>query len=104
MVLLRQFDTTAYENDIFDDRQISLFVERQLLQRLSASCDLFFGRGEYMVNHVVDRTRGFSAGLGYQVWPSTQARLGYKITNLDSNIFLREYTKNTVSLGLTMQW
>jgi hypothetical protein len=100
----REYQASSYTESLFDYWQISTSFTRQLLERLSFSFSSFSGKGEYLSLDTTDNFRGASVTLTYDLKQNLKGNLTYTRSDLDSTTGTREYTKNTVYLGLNTEF
>ena len=100
----KRYYTNAYTEDLFDYWQTSVTFRRQLFRRLGCVFSGFYGEGEYIATNITDKLQGASIGFTYDLSRKLKANLSYSYSKVDSTIETREYTKNTVLLGLTMEF
>lgn len=100
----KRYYTTAYTEDLFDYWQTTGSFSRQLCQRLACSLSGFYGSGEYVVSNITDKLQGVSIGFTYDVSKTLKGKLSYTYSNTDATVDTREYTKNRIFLGLTMEF
>ncbi len=102
--LARRRDTYAYSEDLFDYWKASGTFRRQLFKRLGFSLSGFYGKGEYVVSNITDKLRGVGIGFSYDLSKNLKGSFNYTYSSVDSTVDTREYTKNRVFLGLTMEF
>jgi hypothetical protein len=104
IALKKEYYTRSYESDIFNYWESSGMLTRRLLERLGVSLSGFYGQGEYISFKIKDKVKGAAISLPYDVVKDAKLTLGYSYSHTTSNVTSREYKKNTVSLGLTMDF
>lgn len=100
----KRYDTISYTQDIFDYWQISASFMRQLLARLKFFIYGFYGNGEYVNQGIQDNLFGLSASLEYELTRRAKAKVSYSFSKTDSSRSTRDYTKNTVYTGISMEF
>ena len=100
----RQYSTIAYEQNLFDYTKISGSVSRQLLERLAASLNGFYGEGKYIGAGIKDKLAGVGIGFAYDIRHNIKGILNYKYARALSNVDTREYAKNSVSVGVKVDF
>jgi len=96
--------TNAYSQDVFDYWQVSGDLKKQLLQRLNIALSAFYGRGKYLSLDIKDDLFGCNAGLVYDFTEHIRGSITYRYSNAASTSRAREYSKNTVYVGLTAEF
>ncbi len=97
----KQYQAVPYTAELFNSWRTSCDLSRRILERLGGSLSVFYGEGEYVPSRIKDDFTGVSAGLTYDIQDTWQAKLTYTHSETASSIHSREYTKNTVSFGMT---
>lgn len=100
----KRYYTNAYTQNLFDYWQTSGIFTRRLFKRLRCSLSGFYGEGEYITTNITDKLRGVSIGFTYDLSKKIKGNLRYTYSDVDSTIDTREYTKNRIFLGLTMEF
>ena len=99
-----QYSTIAYQQNLFNYTQISGSFNRQLLKKLAVSLNGFYGEGEYIGADIKDKLTGVGIGFVYDIWHNIKGTLNYNYTRALSNVATREYAKNSISVGLEMDF
>lgn len=99
-----KYSTNAYEQNIFNYTQISASVTRRLLERLAVSLNGFYGEGKYIGLDIKDKLTGAGVGFAYDIGHNIKGTLNYNYERTQSNIDTREYAKNSISLGLEVDF
>jgi hypothetical protein len=99
-----KYSTNAYEQNIFNYTQISGSVTRRLLERLAVSLNGFYGEGKYIGIDIKDKLTGAGIGFAYDIGHNIKATLNYNYERTHSNVDTREYAKNSISLGLEVDF
>jgi hypothetical protein len=94
--------TTGYIDDVFDQWRISLEFKKELSKRLSGYISTFMGEGEFVRRDISDEFSALGFGLSYLLNRNLKANLSYHLSNKNSNVAEREYTKSTIFLGFTL--
>jgi opacity protein-like surface antigen len=93
--------TVTREGEVFENWQISSGYNRIILEDFAASLSGFYGEGKFG-SGIEDKFTGLSGSLSYAVTEHISADAGYSISDLDSSDKSRDYTRNTISAGLTI--
>ena len=101
---VKEYHTNSYSQDIFNYWQVSGSFTKQLLERLSCSLSNFYGEGKYISLDIKDKFVGSSIAFTYDISANLKANLTYAYSNVDSTLNTREYTKNIVTVGLTIEF
>jgi hypothetical protein len=104
LTLTKNYTANAYTQDLFNYWQVSCAFLKQVFPRLSLNADIFYGQGTYSAIDIKDKLSGSSLGLGYELWHNTKATLQYSFSQAKSNDSGRDYKRNYVSAGLTMNF
>lgn len=99
-----EFAPNSYTEDIFDYWQVSSSIQRQLLERLAIQASVFYGEGDYVDSNRNDSLWGANAALHYDITKDLKGTLRYTFTEVESTLVSQEYTRNTVLLGLALQF
>jgi len=100
----REYYTNAYSEDLFDYWHASASLRKQLFKRLGCSLSAFYGEGEYIAAGLTDKLRGASIGFTYDLRKNLKGTLNYSYSNVDSTINTREYTRNSVLVGIKAEF
>ncbi len=100
----KQYYTNSYTADLFDYWQVQAQIDKQIYERLSANCSLYYGEGEYIDMGITDKVTGFSAGLSYELKKNVTLNLDYRYSQTDSTVQGREYERNRIALGVQMRF
>lgn len=93
---------TTREADVFTNWQVRASLERDMMDNLKGSISGFYGEGEFNLIDVRDNFFGANTKLDYIFGKHLTGNLGYTYSKLDSTDKDREYTRNTISAGLTL--
>jgi hypothetical protein len=96
--------TNPYSADVLDSWEISGGLNSQLFRRLSGSLSAFYGRGQYEIQDIDENLVGARAGLSYELTKDITGDLNYSFSLKDSDDPSREYTKNTVYVGIRAEY
>ncbi|MCK4947478.1 MAG: outer membrane beta-barrel protein [Candidatus Aureabacteria bacterium] len=96
--------TSSYEEDLFNHWRASVLFTRQLAERLSCSLSGFYGEGKYVLLDIKDKLLGASIACSYDFRENLKGNLKYTYSDVNSTIESRKYTKNTVTLGLSIDF
>lgn len=102
--LEKEFSTNAYSEDVFNYWQTSGSLIRRLLERLTCSLSGFYGKGKYTTLNITDRLQGVGMALTYDFTKKLKGNLKYDYLKINSTNDIREYTKNRVLLGITLEF
>lgn len=100
----KRYYTNSSTQDLFNYYQASVNLFKRLLQRLGFNASGFYGKGKYEVFNIKDTLKGASAGFTYDIKEDIKANLNYSYSKTTSNDTSRDYVKNVVSLGITIQF
>ncbi len=101
---VRRYSTSPSTQDVFNSWRISGGVNRQLRKKLSGSLSAFFGRGEYVAFKIKDDLVGITSALSYEIRKDVRGSLSYTYSQSISNVDVREYKKNAISLGISTEF
>ncbi|MDD5736877.1 MAG: outer membrane beta-barrel protein [Candidatus Omnitrophica bacterium] len=104
LLFSKRYNTISYNEDIFDQWQVSASLNHEITQKLKGTVSAFYGRGKYVNSGQEDDFVGSSAALEYEINDKWKARAAYSYTKQDSTWILSEYRKNTVTLGLLAEF
>jgi len=104
LLFSKRYNTISYQEDIFDQWQVSGRISHEITRKLTGTLSAFYGRGEYIGTGEIDDLVGSSAGLEYEINDKWKARASYSFSNQDSNSEFSEYRKNTVMFGLSAEY
>ncbi len=96
----KSYSTNSSTADIFDNWRITATYSKQLLQRLTAFLDAFYGKGTYETLAIEDTLKGASIGFSYDLTKNSKFVTKYSYSETSSNIATREYTKNMIYVGM----
>lgn len=100
----KSYSTTSYAKDVFSSWQILIGLVKQLSKRLGINGSVFYGEGEYSSSGNKDKFQGANIGLTYDIKDNVLGTITYAHSQVASNVFTREYTKNVVSVGMTIKF
>lgn len=100
----KEYYTSSYEEDLFNHWQASVLFTRQLVERLSCSLSGFYGEGKYVLLGIKDKLLGASIACSYDFRENLRGNLKYTYSDVNSTVETREYIKNTVALGLSIDF
>jgi hypothetical protein len=98
----KDHETTGYVDDVFDRWRMSLDFKKELSRRLSGYVSAFLGEGEFVRRDISDGFSALGFGFSYLLNRNLKANLSYHLSDKDSNVASREYTKSTTFLGFTL--
>ncbi len=101
LTFVRRDRTVSDTDDIFSNWRITGSLKKQLSEKLNGSLSGFYGQGEFVSSGITDRLLGASTAVSYEFKEGFGGRLTYIYSALDSTDEIREYTRNTLSMGLT---
>ncbi|MDD5072661.1 MAG: outer membrane beta-barrel protein [Candidatus Omnitrophica bacterium] len=104
LMFSKRYNTISYQEDIFDQLQVSGQINHEITRKLTGTVSAFYGRGEYVNTGQIDDLVGASAGLAYEINDKWKARALYSFSNQDSTSYFSEYRKNTVTFGLATEF
>lgn len=96
----KEYNTNYSTEDIFDSWRLTLSFIKQLLERLTCSVSVFYGKGEYVSSNIKDEFKGGNTRLAYDLNKDSQIFLMYSYSNNSSNNNTRGYDRNIISIGL----
>jgi hypothetical protein len=99
-----KYSTNAYEQNIFNYTQIFCSVTRRLLERLAVSLNGFYGKGKYIGTDIKDKLTGAGIGFSYDIGHNIKGTLNYNYERAHSNVDSRGYAKNSITLGLEVDF
>ena len=67
LLFSKRYNTISYNEDIFDQWQVSASLNNEITQKLKGTVSAFYGRGEYVNSGQVDDLVGSSAALEYEI-------------------------------------
>lgn len=100
----KKYDTSPYNEDIFNRWKTTASLRRQLSERLQCSLSLFYGEGEYISSNFKNTLSGTNSTLKYDITKFLKGNFTYTYTHSDTNLKTAGYTKNTVFLGLSAEF
>lgn len=92
-----------YNSDLFDNWQIDLYGGKLLTQRLYLNLGGFVGSGEY-ASGVEEDFKGAYAGLIYEFTDNLKGTVNYTFSRRDASIAGQDYDRNTVAMGVTVDF
>ena len=101
LTFVKEYQANPYTEDLFNYWQASTSLTRQVLRRLSGSISGFYGEGDYVTLNITDKLSGVTLGMIYELTKNVKGDFGYRFSHTDSTVNSRDYSKNTVSLGIT---
>ncbi|MCK5393845.1 MAG: outer membrane beta-barrel protein [Candidatus Omnitrophica bacterium] len=101
---VKQYTTSSDTEDLFDSWKLSCSYGRQMIERLRCSLSAFYGEGDYISLRLKDKQSGISGTVTYDITENIQGRISYTYTNIDSTLNTREYSRNTLLLGITWKF
>ncbi len=104
LLFSKRYNTISYNEDIFDQWQVSASLNHEITQKLKGTVSAFYGRGKYVNSGQEDDLVGSSAALEYEINDKWKARAAYSYSKQDSTSIFSEYRKNTVTLGLLAEF
>jgi opacity protein-like surface antigen len=96
--------TSSYSQNLFDSYQFSAQWARQLTRRINAGFNAFYGKGEYQVINIRDRSLGAGVGASYSLTAKSTIGLNYTYSDTESNVSSRSYKRNYVQLGMQVHF
>lgn len=104
-VIFAKAHTFNYDSsDVFDNWTVSIFGNRQVSERVSLSGVLFSGGGEFDRTGTKEKFNGAGATAGYDINKNVRATLDYMFSRNDSSSAGKDYQKNTLTVGITVQF
>lgn len=100
----KSHDFNYYSSDLFDNWRVSMFLAKQISERISMNLGLFSGGGKFIQGGTKETFNGASVAAGYDINENVKATISYMISQRDSSAAGDDYQKNTVSLGLTVKF
>jgi hypothetical protein len=100
----KRYYTNSSTQDLFNYWQTSVNFSHGISQRLTFNASGFYGEGTYEFLNIDDTLEGASAGLTCDIKENIKANLNYSYSNTTSNDESREYVRNVVSIGITVQF
>ncbi len=97
-------NTSSYSQNLFDSYQFSAQWARQLTSRINAGFNAFFGKGEYQVISIHDRSLGAGVGASYSLTAKSTIGLNYTYSDTESNVSTRSYKRNYIQLGMQIRF
>jgi hypothetical protein len=93
---------TSNDGDIFRGWEVEGEIDRKMLENITGSLSAFYGEGKFDLSGRKDKFLGASCTISYVFNKYLSAAVGYGYSNLDSNDKDREYTRNSISTGITL--
>jgi hypothetical protein len=100
LAFVRQTESTAYAQESFTAWRLAGQIERQLSPRFTGAAEAFVGQGKYVDSGIEDELWGGSVRLAYEIVRDWRGFLSYRIAAVDSSQGVRDYEKNSVSVGV----
>ena len=101
---LKQYQTGAYRESLFNSWRTSGALTRELLERLGGFLSAFYGKGEYVTLEITEKFWGATIGFTYDFMERLKGNFTYTHFNKNSTVLTEEYSKNTIFLGLTTEF
>ncbi|MBL8013069.1 MAG: outer membrane beta-barrel protein [Candidatus Omnitrophica bacterium] len=99
----RSYDVAYSYSELFNNWNANLFWSRQLTSRLNLTLAGFSGAGKFD-SGVKDKFNGVNTSLEYELKENIKSNLGYSFTRSDSSQAGSDYDKNTVFMGITVEF
>ncbi len=90
-------------SDLFDKWSVSLFLGKELVRRLYLNAAAFTGGGSFATGSK-EKFYGINLGLDFEISKDMKVNTGYTFIRRDSSVTGQDYDKNTVLLGLTINF
>jgi len=100
----RQTSPSYYSQNLFKSERISLSWVRQLLERLAANLNAFWGKGRYTEGGTKEDTVGVGAGISFEINRQMRFSLNYSFSYKTSDTLGDGYRRNAVTLGLRYEF
>ena len=100
----KEYNTSSFASDLFNEWRVSAFLTRYFTERFKASASVFYGEGEYPGLARTDKLSGAAIGLSYDLKKNLSGNIQYSYSNVNSTQSDQEYTKNSVSVGLSSEF
>ncbi|MCX7927013.1 MAG: outer membrane beta-barrel protein [Candidatus Omnitrophica bacterium] len=97
----QEYTANRDTQDLFNYRQLSIILGRQITSRLRTGLSAFYGKGKYTVLNIKDTLQGAGVGLEYDLWHNWKVVCRYSYSETDSNVKNRQYQRNYASVGLS---
>jgi len=104
ILYLKQLNSTSYTQEIFKSWRTSASLTKRLFKRLRTELSCYYGEGDYTQSDIKDTLKGANIGFVYDVSERISFDVNYTFTDLKSNISSREYTKNRIWAGMTVEF
>ncbi|MCA9400693.1 MAG: outer membrane beta-barrel protein [Candidatus Omnitrophica bacterium] len=102
--VVHDYSSKTSKEDLFKRWEYSGRLKHKFSSRINSSCTLFYGTGEFDGLNLEDDFFGIRARGEYLLSDAMSVFLSYAYTDNNSNDPGREYTKNTVTAGLDIQF
>ena len=80
----KNYTMTPYEDDVFEQWQVSCTFTRQIYDRLGGNLNAFYGEGEYITTGIENMLIGFSIGFNYIIREEINGSINYTYTQNDT--------------------
>jgi hypothetical protein len=100
----KRYYTNSSTQDLFNYWQTSLNFNKRVFLRLGFNASGFYGKGTYASFGIEDTLKGAGAGLSYDIKDNIKGTLNYSYSKTTSNVISREYVRNVVSTGITVEF
>ncbi|MFH0838665.1 MAG: outer membrane beta-barrel protein [Candidatus Omnitrophota bacterium] len=100
----KQYRTSSYTEDLFNYWQVSGSLTKRLLERLGFALSGYYGDGKYITSGTEDKLTGSSVGFTYDIGDNMRGNLSYSYSRTDSTVDISEYTKNSVTAGVSIEF
>ena len=100
----KRFYTNSSTQDLFNYWQTSVTFTKRVFQRLGFDASGFYGKGTYPTLGIQDTLKGASAGLSYDIKQNIKGTLNYSYSKTTSSDSSRDYVRNAVSTGITIEF
>jgi len=101
---VKEYATNSYTANIFDRWSISMFFVYDILERLQCSFSFFYSNVKYKIVDIADKYFGSRISFIYDISDNLRGDISYSYSNTSSDVDLREYRKNKVSLGIKWEF
>ena len=99
----KSYDVNYSSKDLFNSWSVALNWGKQLAQRLYFYTGAFTGAGKFSGGSK-ENFYGLNLGFDYEIRSNMKAIVGYSFTRRDSSVSGQDYDKNTVTLGMTINF
>lgn len=100
LLFSKKYETNPYFAQIFNNWRVSASLTRRMLRRLGGNLSFFYGEGTFIATDTERRLWGANTTVKYDISRNLIGTLTYTYSQSDSDSGAREYSKNTVFLGL----